>query len=70
MSYGIKEDQNTPTGFAARAGVEAAHALTINPDHSLGADHFSLQYQRSCHYSEGLGDIRTSGHAGAWEMQA
>lgn len=30
----------TPAGFAARAGVGAAHALTFNPDHSLGADHF------------------------------
>jgi hypothetical protein len=28
----------TPTGFAASAGAEAAHALTINPDHSLAAD--------------------------------
>ena len=29
----------TPTGFAARAGVEATHALTFKLDHSLGADH-------------------------------
>lgn len=29
----------TPTGFAARASVEATHALTFKPDHSLGADH-------------------------------
>ena len=28
----------TPTGFAARAGVQTDHALTFKPDHSLGAD--------------------------------
>lgn len=32
----------TPTGFAACAGIEVTHALTFNPEHSLGADH--LQY--------------------------
>jgi len=29
----------TTAGFAARAGAEAAHALTFNPGHSRGADH-------------------------------
>jgi hypothetical protein len=28
----------TPTGFAASAGAEAAHALAFNPAHSMGAD--------------------------------
>ena len=28
----------TSTGFAARAGAQANHALTFKPDHSLGAD--------------------------------
>jgi len=27
-----------PTGFAARADIQANHALAFNPDHSLGAD--------------------------------
>jgi hypothetical protein len=29
----------TPTGFAARAGAQTNHALTFNPDHSLGVGH-------------------------------
>ena len=28
----------TPTGFAARSGVQTDHALTFKPDHSLGGD--------------------------------
>jgi hypothetical protein len=38
----------TPTGFAARAGVEAAHALTFNPGHSLGAYHSAYLRPRRC----------------------
>jgi hypothetical protein len=30
----------TTTGFAARAGAQANHALTFKPDHSLGAGQF------------------------------
>ena len=41
----------TPTGYAARAGVEATHALTFNPDHSLGADHQSgASRKKFCKY--------------------
>ena len=32
----------TPTGFAARAGAQANHSLTFNPDHSLRADQFRV----------------------------
>ena len=32
-------DRYAGPGFATRAGTEAAHALTSNPDHSLGTDH-------------------------------
>jgi hypothetical protein len=28
----------TPTGFAARAGADTVNALTIYPDHPMGAD--------------------------------
>ena len=31
----------TPTGFAARAGAEAAHALTFKSNHPMGADHIA-----------------------------
>ena len=33
----------TLSGFAARAGAEANHALTFKPDHSLGADHCTVR---------------------------
>lgn len=33
----------TPTGFAARASAEVAHALTFNPNHSLGVDQATAQ---------------------------
>jgi hypothetical protein len=32
----------TPTGFALSAGVQANHALTFKPDHSLGADQIAM----------------------------
>ena len=31
----------TPARYAARAGLTTGHALTFQPDHSMGADQFS-----------------------------
>ena len=34
----------TPASFAARAGVEAVSALTLQPDHAMGADQAGLSF--------------------------